>query len=55
MFDYTINTDKECYKAYNGHSCKIVNTYREDGCFEVYIEDMETFIILEPSEIDGDD
>lgn len=51
---FTICTDKSYYKEFNGHKCKITNTHRDDGYYEVYIDDMQSFILLEPHELDGD-
>ena len=53
--EFTIISDQECYKEFNGHKCVITNPYRTDGYLEVYIKELQTFILLKPCELDGDE
>lgn len=52
MYIFTIQTDAENYKKYNGQICFVPrNPVREDGFVEVYIPTTNEYILLRPSEL----
>jgi hypothetical protein len=52
MYVFTIETNKEEYKKYNGLQCFIPRVpIREDGFVEVYVPSTGEYILLRPSEL----
>lgn len=55
METYIISTDKEEFKLFNGMKASIVHQFpRTDGLVEVYVHEMNVFILLEPKELSDD-
>lgn len=53
MYIFTIRTDKEEYKKYNGKECWVPsNPIREDGYVEVYVLEYGDYILVRPSELE---
>lgn len=37
---------------FNGAKCKIVNSKRDDGLIEIYVYGFNSFLLVEPEELD---
>ena len=37
---------------FNGAKCKIVNNRRDDGLIEIYVYGFNSFLLVEPEELD---
>ena len=54
MYIFTIKTNEESYKKYDGKTCWIPknNPIRQDGYIEVYVLEYEEYILVRPSELE---
>ena len=49
---FTLNSKREELKLFNGAKCKIVNSKRDDGLIEIYVYGFNSFLLVEPEELD---
>ena len=49
---FTINSKRESMTLFNGAKCKIVNGKRDDGLIEIYVYGFNSFLLVEPEELD---
>ena len=55
MYIFKVNTTSDFYKKYNGMLCTVVDAKREDGLIEVYVQKLDSFILLAQDELEDVD